>query len=230
MPIKDLTGKSFGKLIILKSVGKNKNGKTLWLCACNCGNQHITSSQILISGKCRSCGCIKSPAILEYQEILRKKIISNSTRDGSCLIWNGPYRKNFPHGIICCLYKGKKGSYQAHRISYSVFVEEIPENLFVLHKCDRPECVEPSHLHLGTQKDNIREMRERNRANDHLKGKKGIDHHNCKLSYEEILEIIKMKEDGMIYSEISKHFQVSQEQISNICRNKSWKHIQKQGF
>lgn len=34
---KDLTGKRFGRLVVVENLGKNKHGHTVWGCVCNCG-------------------------------------------------------------------------------------------------------------------------------------------------------------------------------------------------
>lgn len=58
MPIRqDLTGKRFTRLLVLEAAGKNKNGKSVWKCLCDCGNIKITSVSSLNNGDTRSCGC-----------------------------------------------------------------------------------------------------------------------------------------------------------------------------
>ena len=57
--IKDITGQKFYNLTAIKCVGKNKSNSALWLCRCDCGNYHTTTSTALKVGDCKSCGCLK---------------------------------------------------------------------------------------------------------------------------------------------------------------------------
>jgi hypothetical protein len=55
-------------------------------------------------------------------------------------------------------FKLNKRMEHAHRIAYIIQFGDFDQNLHVLHTCDNPPCVNPNHLFLGTQKDNMLDM------------------------------------------------------------------------
>lgn len=59
VPMKDLTGQRFGKLVAIKPDGKNKYNNITWLCRCDCGEQISVPGGNLTRGNTKSCGCLK---------------------------------------------------------------------------------------------------------------------------------------------------------------------------
>lgn len=57
---KDITGKRFGRLLVVKIHSKSRHGNYLWLCRCDCGKSATPITGSLISGASKSCGCLKS--------------------------------------------------------------------------------------------------------------------------------------------------------------------------
>ena len=60
--VKDLSGRKFGKLTVIKRAENNKHGLPRWECKCECENITLVSGQHLREGKVKSCGCFKKEA------------------------------------------------------------------------------------------------------------------------------------------------------------------------
>ena len=113
-----------------------------------------------------------------------------------------------------------------HRIIYEMNRGEIPLGMVVRHKCDNPSCCNIDHLEIGTQKDNVNDMIIRGRSN---KGKtniksRGIYNNNCKLTEEQVKEIYL---SNLGYRKLSKIYNVSTTNISNIKCKRQWRWLTK---
>jgi hypothetical protein len=107
---------------------------------------------------------------------------------------------------------------RAHRVAYRLWNGPIQQGLSVLHQCDNPSCVNPSHLFLGTQKDNVDDMMKKGRSAHAA----GSSHGRAKLSEANVLDI---REDQRRHVDIAAAYGVSRGLISMIKARKIWAHI-----
>ena len=116
------------------------------------------------------------------------------------------------------LWNGSK-NVTAHRVSWIINYGNIPNKMFVCHKCDNRRCVNPAHLFLGSQLDNMHDMINKNRA------KKtpcyGFKNNLTKISFSSITKIRKQYSAGNIsQAKVAKKFKVSQAHVCDIIRFK----------
>lgn len=117
---------------------------------------------------------------------------------------------------------GRIGKSGAHRLSFRLFVGDIPSGYYVCHHCDNRACVNPSHLFAGTPKDNVQDMI--------AKGRKvtsvicGELNKSSKLTAVQVAEIrLRYAESQTPYSKLASEFCVSKSTIEKIVRFKKWR-------
>lgn len=103
----DLTGKKFGKLTALEKCGNTKEGKTIWLCRCDCGKQIKVIGRDLRNGHTQSCGCLHSEIMrkMKHKHGLAKTRINNIYfgMKARCKNLNNSEYKNYGgRGIVVC--------------------------------------------------------------------------------------------------------------------------------
>ena len=139
----------------------------------------------------------------------------------NCWIWIG---NKFPNKYG--QFSIKSYPVLAHRFSYELAYGEISSpDLFVCHKCDNNPCVNPEHLFLGTQKENIQDMISKGRIN-----RKGNNSHCHILAEEDVISIRKRYNNGNGESVLDifkdyKHLIATRETIRTICLNLAWKSV-----
>jgi hypothetical protein len=151
-----------------------------------------------------------------HMEKVLKRFYNNISPEpmSGCWLWLGPC---FKEGYANVFVKGKNAL--GHRFSYSVHNGPIPDGLQVNHICDNKNCVNPAHLYVGTQKQNVQDIL--NRKGFPPRG--GSNSTTAKLD-EDCVDFIRTyptsRGSGVL---LSKYFGVARSTISDILKGKLWK-------
>ena len=153
---------------------------------------------------------------------MKTRLMSKAKEDDNgCWVWQ-PYKDKDGYGKIDLKINGIRSCIGAHRVSYATFIGAIPEGVNVLHHCDNPACINPEHLFLGTQKDNMEDMYAKGREN-YLVGE------SCSWSKlaENKVKVIRAtcKYTNLTNKEIGEIFNVKSGTISAVNNRRRWKHV-----
>ncbi len=187
----------------------------------------MKESKGAITSCCIQCGCefsARQYRIKQGQRFCTSKCV-NAYKTASTTpierFWNMVEKTNDCWNWIGSVINNGYGQFNtkgSHRYSYELHFGKIPKGIFVCHTCDNRACVNPTHLFLGTQDENIKDAKAKGRM---AKGSlQGIS----KLLENDIVEIRKLF-NTKSQRQIAKLFNVSPATICNIFKNKIWKHV-----
>jgi len=152
---------------------------------------------------------------------LKGRLFSRTVIDGDCIMWTGAYMGKHRYGAI----KIGKGMQYTHRVSYELEHGAIPNGMVVMHSCDKPMCINPDHLSVGTQHENILDMHSKNRAVSAC----GSSHSNAKLTEDDV-RAIRLRFVRYCHQNgagaISRDYSVSKTVILDAIKQKTWKQCQ----
>ena len=139
-----------------------------------------------------------------------------------CWEWTGA---TWADGAGQFYVNGKETVEKAYRASFIINFGPIPDGMLVCHHCDNRRCVNPRHLFLGTQKDNMSDAAVKGRISS------GERHYNSKLSFAFVSEIrILYEKGGFTHKSLAKKYGVASATISDLLRGATWKNHERVGL
>jgi hypothetical protein len=131
-----------------------------------------------------------------------------------------PWQGTIVRGYGVTRYQGR--IVRAHRLAYELTKGPIPAGMHVCHSCDRPGCVNPNHLWLGTASENAQDRENKGRGFKAL----GSANNQTFLTDHEVRTIRRMYASGK-YSKgkLARIFTVSRKTVQNVLAGKIWKHV-----
>lgn len=149
------------------------------------------------------------PPLERFKEKYRKN------KTNGCWVWFGAKPSDGGYGRFGM---GDGHTVDSHRAAWVLFVGQIPNGLLVLHKCDNTLCVNPDHLFLGTQCDNMGDAVRKGRVS------RGVKRPDAKLTECDV-RYIRAKHKHVSQRELAKKFSISRAAVQMVIKRDTWKHV-----
>ena len=130
-----------------------------------------------------------------------------------CWEWTGT-RRNGKWNYGLAQIHGK--TWRAHRLSYILHIGPIPERMQVCHHCDNPPCINPAHLFLGTNADNVHDCMRKGRDR---KGDRRGERTAKKLTLDDAVYIIISKARGI---DLARELGITKTTVGDIRKGRCW--------
>lgn len=146
---------------------------------------------------------------MEFSEKDKQRFWAKVNKTEACWLWT---RSTIPSGHAQAFMNGKL--MYAHRVSWLLCGNTLPDGLCIRHKCRSANCVNPEHLETGTHLDNMADtIRDETSA-------RGIKHHSCKLTEDQVRQIrLRNTEPQKV---LAKEFGVTTPTINSILCKRTW--------
>lgn len=135
--------------------------------------------------------------------------LSHTVVKGNCCEWTRCFNSD---GYPRCSWNGSSNG-KVHRIVWELYNGRSAEDNTVRHKCDNPKCINPEHLELGNNLDNVIDRIQRLRT-------------HSKLTVDQVQEIRQLWTTGQYYGwELASQYKIDVNTLYSLVKRDHWKHI-----
>ena len=132
-----------------------------------------------------------------------------------CWLWQGAKER---HGYGHFRANGK--DHRAHKYAWELANgKPFPKGMDAMHSCDVKGCVNPAHVRPATHAENMADCHAKMR---HAYGERN---HKAKLTAAQVIEIRRLRKEGLKLRELSERFPISQTVVQQICSGRKWRHL-----
>lgn len=153
---------------------------------------------------------------------LQQKLDANSIPEpnSGCTLWMG-WDNGWGHGIL--YHQGRR--MYAHRAAMVCAGIILKDGDCVCHRCDVPSCINPNHLFVGSQADNLRDMRGKGRAAPPPNTQVGVNHHLAVLDEDGVRQMRRLASQGVSARRVARYFGVNWSTAKRVISRTTWKHV-----
>lgn len=150
-------------------------------------------------------------------------LIDQSAGPNACWPWLGHLLSD-GYGGFTNGKRPKRTTVRAHRHAMALTLgRPITASEVVCHRCDNPPCVNPAHLFVGTQADNVRDMW--NKGRGRYMTHRGEAHYKARLTEQNVRDIRARMDLGAVDFDLANEYGVTVSHIRNIAYRRAWKHL-----
>lgn len=208
-PIKDLEGERFGRLLVTELVPRDEWGdhRASWQCICECGRLTVVPGHLLTSGNTKSCGCSVAVSRHNRAPNLKHGHMSGGHPSPEYSTWlSMKERCNNPHSINYANYGGR--GIKLNFETFDDFFHEVGKRPpgTSIDRIDNDGHYEPGNVRWATRTQQRRNQRTR-----------------CKVTEEQVAELLAMRQRGMTLYAIADHFGVHNSVVHRYCKRNGFR-------